>query len=209
MGKRSLWLAVVVIFLAVILAPGAKPEPNDVTRTDADEIKNQAFNNPLHILADWMQFAVMMPFTDGPTPDPHPSASAVHGRELFGNIGCALCHTPRMQTAPVMLSPVLQDRPVNLFSDMMVHHMGASLADDIIQGQAGPDEFRTTPLWGVGQRIFFLHDGRTDDLLQAIQDHASSATQKYTASEANGVVNHFNKLSPANKQAILDFLRSL
>ena len=50
----------------------------------------------------------------------------------------------------------------------MVHHMGVQLADDIIQGQAGPDEFRTTPLWGVGQRIFFMHDGRTADLLEAI-----------------------------------------
>jgi CxxC motif-containing protein (DUF1111 family) len=113
------------------------------------------------------------------------------------------------QTAPVMLSPVLQDRPVNLFSDLMVHHMGANLADNIIQGQAGPDEFRTTPLWGIGQRIFFLHDGRTNDLMQAIQEHASPATATYPASEANGVINNFNKLSPANKQAILDFLRSL
>jgi CxxC motif-containing protein (DUF1111 family) len=188
--------------------PG-KPEPNDVTRTDADETRNQAFNNPLHILADWMQFQVMMRFTDGPAPDPIPSASARQGREIFSQIGCALCHTPKMQTAPVMLSLVLQDRPVNLFSDLMVHHMGANLADDIIQGQAGPDEFRTTPLWGVGQRIFFLHDGRTADLLEAIQSHSSAATSGYPASEANGVVQNFNKLSPASKQAILDFLRSL
>lgn len=186
-----------------------KPEPNDVIRTDKDEIKNQAFNNPLHILPDWMQFELMMRFTDGPAPDSHPSASAKHGREIFASVGCALCHTPRMQTAPVMLSPVLQDRPVNLFSDLMVHHMGANLADDIIQGQAGPDEFRSTPLWGVGQRIFFLHDGRTADLLEAISNHASPATTKHPASEANVVIQNFNKLSPANKQALLDFLRSL
>jgi len=114
-----------------------------------------------------------------------------------------------MQTAPVMLSPVLQNRPVNQFSDLMVHHMGAKLADDIIQGQAGPDEFRTTPLWGVGQRIFFLHDGRSADLLQVVGDHFSPATPKYPASEANAVVHHFNKLSPEEQQAILDFLRSL
>ncbi len=91
----------------------------------------------------------------------------------------------------------------------MVHHMGAKLADDIIQGQAGPDEFRSTPLWGIGQRIFFLHDGRTADLLEAISNHASPATAKYPASEANGVIQNFNKLSPTNKQALLDFLRSL
>jgi CxxC motif-containing protein (DUF1111 family) len=39
--------------------------------------------------------------------------------------------------------------------------MGSNLADGIKQGAAGPDPFRTAPLWGVGQRLFFLHDGRT------------------------------------------------
>src|ERR1017187_7520053 len=156
-----------------------KPEPNDVVRTDTDESKGQAFDNPLHILPDWMQFQVMMRFTDGPAPDPNPSARARKGKTLFADTGCILCHTPQMQTAPVMNSPVLQNRPVNLYSELLVHHMGARLADGIIQGQAGPDEFRTTPLWGVGQRIFFLHDGRTDDLLEAIRNHASPASSKY------------------------------
>jgi CxxC motif-containing protein (DUF1111 family) len=95
--------------------------------------------------------------------------------------------------------------------------MGANLADNVIQGQAGPDEFRTTPLWGVGQRIFFLHDGRTSDLLEAIQAHFSRPTPPnparrdpaYPASEANGVVQRFNELSNMDKQAMLDFLRSL
>jgi CxxC motif-containing protein (DUF1111 family) len=99
--------------------------------------------------------------------------------------------------------------------------MGAGLADNIIQGQAGPDEFRTTPLWGVGQRLFFLHDGRTSDLLQAITLHASPATSAtpatstataspaYPASEANAVVRKFLGLSKNDQQAVLDFLRSL
>jgi hypothetical protein len=186
-----------------------KPEPNDVVRTDRDETKNQAFDNPLHMLPDWQQFQMLMRFTDGPAPDPNPSESARRGKVIFSDIGCALCHTPRMQTAPVMNSPVLQNRPVNHYSDLLVHHMGHRLADDISQGQAGPDEFRTTPLWGVGQRIFFLHDGRTPDLLKAIQDHFSAPSPQYPASEANGVVHRFNKLSPAEQQAILDFLRSL
>ena len=186
-----------------------KPAPNDITRTDSDDSRNQWFDNPLHILPDWMQFQVMMRFTDGPAPDPNPSDSAKKGKSIFSNIGCALCHTPQMQTAPVMNSAVLQDRPVNLYSDLLVHHMGSKLADDIIQGHAGPDEFRTTPLWGVGQRIFFIHDGRTNDLLKAIRDHASPASAQYPASEANGVVHKFNHLSPADQQAIVDFLRSL
>jgi cytochrome c peroxidase len=186
-----------------------KPEPNDVVRTDDSDYKNQWFDNPLHIMPDWQQFQILMRFTDGPAPDPNPSKSAKRGRTLFSDIGCALCHTPQMQTAPVMNSPVLQNRPVNLFSDMFVHHMGARLADDITQGQAGGDEFRTTPLWGVGQRIFFMHDGRTADLLQAIKGHFSPASPNYPASEANGVVQKFHGLSPDDQQAILDFLRSL
>jgi hypothetical protein len=180
-----------------------KPLPADVTRMDTSDEVNQAFKNPLHILADWMQFSLLMRFTDAPQPDPKPSPSAIQGRTVFNTVGCALCHTPTMQTAPVLNSAVLQNRPVNLFSDLLLHDMGDGLADGISQGAAGPREFRTTPLWGVGQRIFFLHDGRTNDLLQAIVEHSSNG------SEANAVVQQFNALSVADKQAILDFLRSL
>jgi CxxC motif-containing protein (DUF1111 family) len=99
--------------------------------------------------------------------------------------------------------------------------MGSGLADDITQGVASGDMFRTTPLWGLGQRTFLLHDGRTDDLMQAIAMHESTAapcfnsgnraanSRCYGPSEANGVVRNFNALSVSDKQAILDFLRSL
>jgi CxxC motif-containing protein (DUF1111 family) len=207
-----------------------KPEPNDVVRTDPDDSNNEAFNNPLHILPDWMQFQMMMRFMDAPQPDPNPSASAIRGKTVFNNIGCALCHTPQMQTAPVMNSAVLENRPVNLYSDLLLHKTGPGLADNIAQGLAAPDEFRTTPLWGVGQRMFFLHDGRTSDLLAAIQAHFSTSTlvettltlntlvlagscvvanNGFAASEANKVIQNFNALSVTDKQAILDFLRSL
>ena len=56
--------------------------------------------------------------------------------------------------------------------------MGPTLADNILQGSAAGDEFRTAPLWGLGQRIYFLHDGRTSDLVQAIQDHASGGCRQ-------------------------------
>lgn len=89
------------------------------------------------------------------------------------------------------------------YSDFALHHMGAGLADGIVQGAAGSDQFRTAPLWGVGQRLFFMHDGRTSDLLRAIRAHSSSG------SEANTVINNFNSLSSSQIQDILDFLRSL
>ena len=131
------------------------------------------------------------------------------GRIVFDSIGCTLCHTPQMQTAPVLGTAVLEDRPVNLFSDLLVHHMGAGLADDVIQGAAGPDEFRSQPLWGVGQRLFFLHDGRASDLLAAIYAHRSPASVQFPASEANAVIDKFQNLTAKKQQAILDFLRSL
>jgi CxxC motif-containing protein (DUF1111 family) len=119
-------------------------------------------------------------------------------------------------------SVALRGQTVNLFSDLLVHHMGATLADNVIQGSAGPDEFRTTPLWGLGQRLFLLHDGRTNDLLAAIRDHRSAAhsdggdnperdsqSPSYGPSEANAVVEHFEALRERDKQALLDFLRAL
>jgi CxxC motif-containing protein (DUF1111 family) len=186
-----------------------KSARNDVTRTKLDDSGNQAFGNPLHIMADWMQFTFLMRFMDAPQPDQHPKESAQRGARIFNEIGCGLCHTPQMRTAPAMNSEVLQDRPVNLFSDLMLHHMGGKVADDIIQGAAGPDEFRTTPLGGVGQRIFFLHDGRTSNLLVAIKEHSSPQSGKFPASEANAVIRNFGTLPPADQQAILDFLRAL
>ena len=87
--------------------------------------------------------------------------------------------------------------------------MGGQLADGISQGAAVADEFRTAPLWGVGQRLFFLHDGRETDLLKVIADHSSPGNSQFPPSEANRVVQNFNALSTSDKQAILNFLRSL
>ncbi len=100
-------------------------------------------------------------------------------------------------------SAALSNQTANLYSDLLVHHMGNGLADGITQGGAGPDEFRSAPLWGVGQRVFFLHDGRTSNLVEAIKAHKSPG------SEANKVIEHFDKLSTQEQQEIIDFLRSL
>ena len=64
-------------------------------------------------------------------------------------------------------------------------------------------------LWGLGQRIFFLHDGRTFDLEDAIHEHQSPGNWRYKPLEANGVIASFNGLSEADKLDLLNFLRSL
>jgi CxxC motif-containing protein (DUF1111 family) len=130
------------------------------------------------------------------------------GEQVFSQVGCHLCHTPTLRTGT---SPIaaLSEQDVELYSDLALHHMGSILADDVQQGVAQGDEFRTAPLWGLGQRIFFLHDGRTKDLLEAIRMHAYGGSRPYPPSEANLVIRRFNSLNVTQQQNLLDFLRSL
>ncbi len=148
-------------------------------------------------------------FLAGPTPAPS-SSSIKNGSTQFTNAGCIYCHTQQWTTPPSSLGGnITGQKRINVYSDLLVHHMGPNLADGITQGGAGPDEFRTAPLWGIGQRVFFLHDGRTSDIVQAIEQHSSSANSKYPASEANTSVTNFNNLSSTNQQDLINFLRSL
>jgi CxxC motif-containing protein (DUF1111 family) len=151
---------------------------------------------------------MFMRFLAPPTPV-HETDTIVRGRRLFEDVGCAMCHTPTLHTGRKIAVEALQDKDVNLYSDLMLHNMGQGLADDVNQGIAGGDEFRTAPLWGLGKRIFFLHDGRTKDLLEAIQAHAGFGGGQYVPSEANQVVGQFNRLNEIEKQHVLNFLRAL
>jgi CxxC motif-containing protein (DUF1111 family) len=179
------------------------------TPEDTNNFPASNYGTATTVLSDIEAFADFMRMLAPPTPAPA-TASSTNGRARFASVGCAYCHTPSFTTSAdvssgssVNPSPALSQQQVNLYSDLLLHHMGSGLADGITQGAAGPDEFRTAPLWGVGQRIFFLHDGRTSDLLAAIEAHASQG------SEANVIVQRFNGLSVRDQQDILDFLRSL
>jgi CxxC motif-containing protein (DUF1111 family) len=126
------------------------------------------------------------------------------GSALFVSTGCSTCHNPTPGTTQVSnYTSSLSKVAVNAYSDIEIHHMGTLLTDNVSQGSAGGDQFRTAPLWGLGQRIFLLHDGRTTNLITAIQDHASHG------SEASFVEQQFFNLSTTQQQEILDFLRSL
>ncbi len=151
--------------------------------------------------SDIVNFAAFMRLTAPPAPAT-PTVSTQNGQTMFTRIGCSLCHSPSLTTAASVFTG-MGNVTYHPFSDFAVHHMGAGLADGVTQGGAGPDQFRTAPLWGVGQRFFFLHDGRTSDLLAAIRAHAGSG------SEANSVISIFNSLNSSQIQDILNFLRSL
>ncbi len=159
--------------------------------------------------SDLVNFAAFMRLSAPPQPGPM-SASATNGGNLFNSVGCALCHTSTLTTG-MAKTAAMSNVTYHPYSDFALHHMGPGLADGIHQGAAGPDQFRTAPLWGLGQRLFFLHDGRTPDLLQAIQAHASSncTTRTGCGSEANAVIHRFNSLSRSQMQDVLNFLRSL
>ena len=177
--------------------------PNDVTNTESAIITETSSGTE--------RFAMFMRFLAPPKPSedtPGGVQSIGRGRRLFSGTGCALCHTPTMHTGNSNVA-ALRNKSVNLYSDLMVHDMGPGLADGVTQGQAGPREFRTAPLWGLGQRIFFLHDGRTNALITAIQAHESQGTTNRDGSEANAVIRMFNQLPDSQKQDLLNFLRSL
>jgi CxxC motif-containing protein (DUF1111 family) len=186
-----------------VLNPTPEDTLNFTTPSTPTPNKNTAVVSDLEAFADFMR--MLAP----PTPAPD-TPSIVNGRAVFAKIGCTLCHTPSLTTGKAIASgsstspsAALSNQPVNLYSDLLVHHMGENLEDGITQGGAGPDEFRSAPLWGVGQRIFFLHDGRTTDLVKAIDAHRSRG------SEANAVIQRFNRLGIQERQDIINFLRSL
>jgi CxxC motif-containing protein (DUF1111 family) len=172
--------------------------PEDVVHTDGTTAAT--------VTSDVGLFVGFMQFLDQPTASttsPGGSASISRGRALFSAIGCAVCHTPSLTTQPSHQTAGLGNATANLFSDLQIHHMGTGLADNVGQGGAGGDQFRSSPLWGLGQRIFFLHDGRTSNLIEAINAHDSAG------SEADIPTDNFQSLSPSQQQDLLNFLRSL
>src|SRR6476646_989496 len=172
--------------------------PEDITHSGGTSASTSA--------SDVTLFAVFMQFLAPPTPSttvPGGATSISRGRTLFSQVGCAVCHTPSLTTQPSQLTAGLSRATANLFSDLEIHHMGTGLADNVSQGGAGGDQFRTAPLWGLGQRIFFLHDGRTTNLVTVVNAHGS------TGSEANASLNAAAALSLTDQQNLINFLRSL
>lgn len=180
----------------------ATPEDSTNFTLSGDQIPSDVV-----AFADFMRFLAPPAPSNAGIPGSPTAQSLRDGRAAFTQVHCDLCHTPAMQTSGSGFTSGLANQSAPLFSDLLVHHMGSGLADNVSQGNAGPDEFRTAPLWGVGQRIFFLHDGRSTPanggLLNAIQAHSSPG------SEASGVIASFNALTEQQQQDLLNFLRSL
>jgi len=170
-----------------------KSSPNSAVLDDVS-----AFANFMRFLAPPPQGAVIF---DGSQVS---QSTLSAGLYYFDGLGCSTCHNASPGTTQVSnFAPALSGVAVNSFSDFEIHDMGTTLADNITQGNAGGSQFRTAPLWGLGQRIFLLHDGRTTNLVTAILDHSSNG------SEANTAVTNYTNLNSTHQQDLLDYLRSL
>ncbi len=128
-------------------------------------------------------------------PAPTAACLASPGAAVFATTGCANCHKPSY-TVPGSNNVLV----ARLYSDLLLHGMGAGLADGFQQGSASASEFRTAPLWRVSDRVHFLHDGRATSILNAILLHGGQASSAVAA---------FNALSEAERQALLAFLNCI
>jgi CxxC motif-containing protein (DUF1111 family) len=183
---------------------GLNPTPEDITNlggsgdNTVSDVSSDTLNFALAIRLSKAAAPATAPFTIGNTTIT--GNEITQGSNQFVNVGCAACHTASLTTAAASFDPAMSNVTFHPYSDFAIHHMGSGLADGITQGNAGSDQFRTAPLWGVGQRLFFLHDGRTSNLTAAIAAHGGDAAT---------VISNFNRLSASDQQDVIYFLRSL
>lgn len=134
------------------------------------------------------------------------NADVLNGKKLFSSMGCAKCHTPMQQTATDVVFPELSNQTIFPYTDLLLHDMGSDLADNRPDNKATGNEWRTSPLWGIGLtgtvngHNNFLHDGRARNLTEAILWHGG---------EAEAAKNNFKNAGKADRAAILRFLNSL
>ena len=134
------------------------------------------------------------------------TAERIEGRDLFTSVGCASCHVPEMNTGPHEIA-ALANKPVRLFSDLLLHDMGDALADNRPDRQATGREWKTPPLWGLrlvpqflNGQMLLMHDGRARSIEEAILLHGG---------EAAGARTRFSGLSAAQRRALIAYLESL
>jgi CxxC motif-containing protein (DUF1111 family) len=119
------------------------------------------------------------------------------GEQVFGTIGCAACHVPALVTGR-STNPVFDQRPVPLFSDLLLHDIGTG--DGIVQSAALASEIRTPALWGLRLRRPLLHDGSASTVEEAIARHRQEAELARAG---------FERLAPSDRAALFTFLGSL
>jgi len=184
-------------------------QPNENTSDGNSVAAFDKVNDPEDVGGvDVHQFAEFMRATKVPPRNPAlvGKAQTIAGDQLFNNIGCAVCHTPTIITAPAgtvfnggfTVSAWLGNKIIHPYSDFLLHDIGTH--DPIVQGGATYNMVRTAPLWGLRNRAAFLHDFSALTVTQAITSHGV---------QAKAAADAFAALSNDEKERLLTFLNSL
>ncbi len=159
---------------------------NPLVPTDEEQGCGASFLKPEIDAVPVEAVTTFMGTLDPAVPDPTCLASA--GATTFASLGCAGCHTPSFP------GPT---RTINLYSDLLVHDMGAAMDDQFTAGTATGSQWRTAPLWRLADRVHFLHDGRAANVTDAIAAHGGQGAAAAAA---------FAALDAPTQQALLAFL---
>lgn len=134
------------------------------------------------------------------------SVSVQEGQVLFDQLNCNGCHTPEHRTQASAEFTRLSEQTIRPYTDLLLHDMGDGLADGRPDYLAGPRDWRTAPLWGLGLNATvngnadLLHDGRARSVEEAILWHGG---------QAQPARDHYTRLSKSQRQALVDFVNSL
>jgi CxxC motif-containing protein (DUF1111 family) len=134
------------------------------------------------------------------------NTQALQGEQLFASANCVKCHAPTLTTSAFHPMTELRNQTIHPYPDLLLHDMGAGLADNMGDGVATGSEWRTPPLWSIGLTAgvsggeAYLHDGRARSLEEAILWHGGEAE---AAKEA------FRNMSASDRAALIKFLKSL
>ncbi|MEM9191907.1 MAG: di-heme oxidoredictase family protein [Myxococcota bacterium] len=154
--------------------------------TDADPVPDPEIS-----IEELTALAFYMANLGAPPRSPIDPAVDAAGAMLFGNIGCASCHTPELTA---------EGEPVRAFSDFLLHDIAPDGYEGIVDGDAGGREYRTAPLWGLRHSAPYMHDGRAFTVEEAIDRHAAEAAEARTG---------YMMLGAEDRAALLEYLRSL
>ena len=145
------------------------------------------------------QLADYMRLLEIPKRDP----ADAHAVSLFASAACAACHVPSLHTRGDYPIPALRDIDAPVYTDLLIHDMGADLADGIVDESAGSRQWRTAPLIGLRKFRSFLHDGRAKSVAEAIAAHGADGSEARASAQA------FSSLSSADQAALIAFVESL
>lgn len=173
------------------LRPLELPNPDHL----ADDLKPgvDVALTTVHALVDYMRLLEIPPR----------SPDHMRGQQLFAEVGCAGCHVPSLHTRKDYPIAALADVEAPVYTDFLLHDMGDALADGVVEGLAGPREWKTAPLIGLRFYSAYLHDGRATTIDGAVRSHASAG------SAASAWIGKYAALSADDRAELLDFVESL